>query len=381
MSRPSTDVAAINDRLEAVSTFIEDWALRERVRHALKSVPDMSRALSRLKLKRGGPRDLGALRDGLDVAAEVNALLREVPALPQGLGEICRALGAVPLELVGALKAALGEKLPFFAREGGFIAAGYDAALDELRQLTTDTKVVLAKLQAAYAERTGVKSLKVQYNQVFGYFVEVSPGAAPTLQAEPHTALFRHKQTLANAVRFTTDELSDLENRILNATSEALARETELFDKLAAAILDAEIAIGGAAAALADLDCTAALAELAHGENYVRPKVDNSRCFIVEGARHPAVEQALAREGGAFIGNDCKLDGSGANAPALLVVTGPNMAGNPPICAKTRSSRSLRRWDRMFRRKRRISAWLTGSSPASAQPTISREAAPPLWSK
>ncbi len=228
---PSTDVAVINARLDAVSLFIEDWALRERVRHGLKNVPDMSRALSRLKLKRGGPRDLGALRDGLNVAAQLGALLREVPALPEGLAEISDALGAVPPELVDALNAALGEKLPFLAREGGFIAPGYDAVLDELRQLTTDTKVVLARLQAAYAERTGVKSLKIQYNQVFGYFVEVSPGAAPTLQAEPHAALFRHKQTLANAVRFTTDELSDLENRILNATSEALARETELFDR------------------------------------------------------------------------------------------------------------------------------------------------------
>jgi DNA mismatch repair protein MutS len=324
---PSADVAAINERLEAVTAFVEDWPLRERARHSLKNAPDMSRALARLKLKRGGPRDLGALRDGLLVAAELGALFRDVPALPSALAEILDALAAVPPQLVAQLKAALGEKLPFFAREGGFIAPGFDMALDGLRQLTTDTKVVLAKLQAAYAQQTGVKSLKIQYNQVFGYFVEVSPGSAPALQAEPLAAVFRHKQTLANAVRFTTGELSDLESRILNATGEALALEIALFDKLAAAILDAEEAIGGAAVALAHLDCTAALAELAHAQNYVRPKVDDSRCFIAEGARHPAVEQALAREGSDFIGNDCRLDGSGANAPALLVVTGPNMAG------------------------------------------------------
>ena len=165
--------------------------------------------------------------------------------------------------LADRLRAALGESLPYFTRDGGFIATGYDAALDELRQLATDTKVVLAKLQAAYAARTGIKTLKIQYNQVFGYFVEVSPGTAAALQAEPHSAVFRHKQTLANAVRFTTDELSALESRILNATSEALARELALFDELAGAVLAAEDAIANAAAALAALDCTASLADLA----------------------------------------------------------------------------------------------------------------------
>jgi len=229
--------------------------------------------------------------------------------------------------LTERLCAALGENLPYFTRDGGFIAPGYDAGLDELRQLATDTKVVLAKLQAAYAAQTGIKALKIQYNQVLGYFVEVSPGTATVLQAEPHAAIFRHKQTLANAVRFTTEELSTLESRILNATSEALARELSLFEHLASMVLSAEETIANAAQGLAALDCTAALAELAQAQNYVRPRVDETRCFIVEGGRHPAVEQALTREGGAFIGNDCKLDGSGEGAPGFLVVTGPNMAG------------------------------------------------------
>jgi DNA mismatch repair protein MutS len=345
---PLTDPEAINRRLDAVSVFIDDWPLRERVRDILKSTPDMSRALSRLKLKRGNPRDLGALRDGLLAAGDLAALLAGATARPSDLEAIFEALAAFSPSLLAQrsypddtaddraegvatlahdLQAALGDKLPFFTREGGFIAAGYDATLDDLRQLAAGTKVVLAKLQAAYAAQTGVKALKVQYNQVFGYFVEVSPGSAAVLQAEPHAALFRHKQTLANAVRFTTDELSALESRILNATSEALARELELYDKLAAAVLGAETAIANAAAALAALDCTAALADLAQSQNYVRPRVDTSRCFLLQGARHPAVEQALSREGAAFIGNDCKLDGSGESAPGFLVVTGPNMAG------------------------------------------------------
>jgi DNA mismatch repair protein MutS len=333
---PSADAALIGQRLDAISALIDDWALREQLRNVLRGAPDLSRALSRLKLKRGGPRDLGALRDGLLAAEKLAALLEGSAARPAVIGEILQVLaslqGTKPRHtgertLTQELQAALGETLPFFTRDGGFIAAGYDASLDELRELATGTKAVLAKLQAAYAAQTGIKTLKIQYNQVFGYFVEVSPGTAAILQAEPHAALFRHKQTLANAVRFTTEELAALESRILNATSEALARELALFEALAGAVLSAEETISAAAAALASLDCTAALAELAQAQNYVRPRVDESRCFLVEGGRHPAVEQALAREGTAFIGNDCKLDGAGERGPGFLVVTGPNMAG------------------------------------------------------
>jgi DNA mismatch repair protein MutS len=331
---PSADAGLIGRRLDAISALIGDWGLREQLRKELHGVPDLSRAFSRLKLKRGGPRDLGALRDGLLAAEKLAALLEGSAARPAELDDILRVLaslrGAKPRNertLTQELEAALGETLPFFTRDGGFIAAGYDASLDELRELATGTKAVLAKLQAAYAAQTGIKTLKIQYNQVFGYFVEVSPGTAAVLQTEPHAALFRHKQTLANAVRFTTDELAALESRILNATSEALAREQALFEALAGAVLAAEAAISAIAAALASLDCTAALAELAQAQNYVRPRVDESRCFLVEGGRHPAVEQALAREGTAFIGNDCKLDGAGERGPGFLVVTGPNMAG------------------------------------------------------
>ncbi len=324
---PSADAGLIGRRLDAVSVFIDGWALRERVRKVLKSAPDMSRALSRLKLKRGGPRDLGGLRDGLLVAESLGAMLVSAAALPEELVDLAAAFASVPQPLAESLTAALGENLPYYTRDGGFIAAGYDPALDELRQLATGTKLVLAKLQAAYAAQTGIKTLRIQYNQVFGYFVEVSPGTAATLQAEPHTAIFRHKQTLANAVRFTTEELSALESRILNATGEALARELALFEELAGAVLSAGEAIANAAAGLAALDCTAALAELAQAQNYVRPQVDESSLFLIEGGRHPAVEQALSREGGAFIGNDCKLDGSGERAAGFLTVTGPNMAG------------------------------------------------------
>ncbi len=328
---PSADVSLINERLDSVSVFIRDWAIRERTRQILKTVPDMSRALSRLKLRRGSPRDLGALRDGLIAAGELGALLAGLAGRPPNVDAMFQALALFHkgsgAELARGLEAALGDRLPFFAREGGFIAGGYDPTLDELRQLGADTKVVLANLQAAYIDQTGVKTLKIQYNQVFGYFVEVSAGSAAALQSGPHAEVFRHKQTLANAVRFMTDELSALESRILNASSEALARELELYERLCAAVLDSEVIIAGAAAALAALDCTTALAELAQTQNYARPKVDGGSCFIVEAGRHPAVEQALAREGGAFIGNDCKLDGSGENAAGLIVVTGPNMAG------------------------------------------------------
>ncbi len=330
---PSADVELINARLDAVAALIEDWALRERMRHILKVAPDMSRALSRLKLKRGGPRDLGAIRDGLAVAKDLSALLAEAPAQPAHLADVLNALSLFSVgagagaSLAETLERALGDALPFFIRDGGFIAGGYDAALDELRELQSSTKVVLAKLQADYAAKTGIKSLKIQYNQVFGYFVEVGPASAAALQAGQHASVFRHKQTLANAVRFTTDELSALESRILNATSDALSRELALFDELVSAVLEAEAAIARAASALASLDCLSALGELAQAQNYVRPRVDASRSFLIEGGRHPAVEQALAREGAPFIANDCKLDGAGERAPGFFVVTGPNMAG------------------------------------------------------
>ncbi len=328
---PSADVELINRRLDAAAALIEDWALRERVRAILRTAPDMSRALSRLKLKRGGPRDLGAMRDGLAIAGELCALIAAAAAQPAHMADIVTALSpfssGVEARLAGDLARALCETPPFFARDGGFIASGYDPKLDELRALAAGSKVVLASLQADYQARTGVKTLKIQYNQMFGYFVEVGPAAAAVLQGEPHAGVFRHKQTLANAVRFTTGDLAALESRILNATSEALARELALFEELSAAILAAEAPIARAAAALASLDCLAALAELAQAQNYVRPRVDESRAFLIEGGRHPAVEQALARSGEPFISNDCKLDGAGERASGFLVVTGPNMAG------------------------------------------------------
>jgi DNA mismatch repair protein MutS len=329
---PSTDVELINERLDAISALTGDWALRDHIRKELKALPDLSRALSRIKLKRGGPRDLGALRDGLAAAERVQALLSEAPALPKALTQILAGLRILQdtgtkKRLVEELRGALGGTLPQQAREGGFIADGYDPAIDGLRELATSTKTVLARLQSGYVQTTGIRSLKIQYNQILGYFVEVSQGSAQVLQTEPHSTLFRHKQTLANAVRFTTEELSALEARLLGAAAEASSRELVLFDELCARILAAEDAVSAAAGALAGLDCTAALAELAHVQNYARPRVDESRCFLVEGGRHPSVEQALSREGKPFIGNDCKLDGSGGEGPGFAVVTGPNMAG------------------------------------------------------
>ncbi|MGA7328056.1 MAG: DNA mismatch repair protein MutS [Rhodomicrobium sp.] len=324
---PSAEVHLINRRIDAVAALKEGWTLRERLRQILKSVPDMSRALSRLKLKRGGPRDLGLLRDGLLASLGLAKALTQVMALPEELAALAKALANVPEELARELNAALNAQLPYFARDGEFIARGYDATLDNLRQLATETRAVLAKLQANYIEQTGIKSLKINYNQIFGYFIEVSASSAAVLQAGPHANVFRHKQTLANAVRFTTEELSALESRILNAKSDALERELTIYARLEAAVLAEEAVIVDAAAGLAALDCAVALAELAHEQNYVRPEVDDSGCFIIECGRHPAVEQALARQGSAFIGNDCRLDNSGESAPGFLVVTGPNMAG------------------------------------------------------
>ncbi len=324
---PSADASVINRRLDAVALFIDDWALRERMRGLLKTAPDISRALSRIKLRRAGPRDVAAVGAGLRVALDASQSLSANPVAEVGLSEIVHAFAVVSEHLTLEIEAALCANPVFFLRDGGFIASKYDAKLDELRALASDTKGIIARLQSQYVSQTGLSSLKIQFNNLMGYFIEVSAAGGAALQAEPHAGLFRHKQTLASGMRFTTDELSTLESRIVTASAEAQAREIELFNDLSARILEHEQAIANVARALGDLDCLTALADLAQTQNYVRPIIDHSRAFIIEAGRHPAVEQVGKREGWPFIANDCKLDGDGHTAPALLLVTGPNMAG------------------------------------------------------
>jgi DNA mismatch repair protein MutS len=329
LGSPLTEPAPINARLDAVAYLTDEPRLRQSLREALKAAPDLARALARLALGRGDPRDLGAVHAAILAAHCLARQLlqsREALGLPRELMGIAERLAAAPAEIAEALSATLAETLPVNARDGGFIREGADADLDALRRLRDGSRQVIAGLQTTYAESTGIKSLKVRHNNVLGYFVEVTALHGPILSKPPHAELFIHRQTLANVVRFSTSELAELEARITQAADRALALELEMFAGLSEQVLAEESALSAASAALAELDHYAALAELAIEENYVRPRIDASLAFAVEEGRHPMVEQNLRRgDGASFVGNDCRL-GDG-EAPRMLLVTGPNMAG------------------------------------------------------
>jgi len=322
LASPLTDIAAIDARLDLVGLFAGAERARLDLRERLRGLPDMERALSRLTLGRGGPRDLLAIAHGLDRAAAVRRGLAEAEPRPALLERALADLEGAP-DLAATLGRALDPDPPVLTRDGGFIARGYSAALDELRTLRDESRRLIAGLQADYAKATGIQALKIKHNNVIGYHVEVTPQHADKLATAPHDATFIHRQTLGSAVRFTTVELGDLEKRIAEAGDRALALELSLFEELAGAVREAGDRVAGAAAALARLDLAAALADLAVARQWTRPKVTDDRRFAVEGGRHPVVEQALEATGERFVANDCDL----GEASRIWLLTGPNMAG------------------------------------------------------
>jgi DNA mismatch repair protein MutS len=322
LAAPLTDPAEIAHRLDAVAAFVDDSGARNDLRQDLKAVPDLARALSRIVVGRGGPRDLAAIRDGILAAAEFSARLAALAGGPRDLAQAVESLRRPDAALADELGRALAEELPAFRRDGGFVRAGYEPALDEARALRDESRRVIAALQVRYAETTGVRSLKIRHNNVLGYFVDVTAQNGEKLMSAPLNATFIHRQTTAGQVRFTTTELGELEAKIANAADRALAIELEIFDRLAASITAATVAIKEAADALAVVDVALALASLAVERGYVRPEVDHSLAFAITGGRHPVVEQALGSDSGPFIANDCDL-----SAGRIWLVTGPNMAG------------------------------------------------------
>ena len=321
LSSPSRVLEVVQDRLQAVAFTVEQSRFAEDLRGALRKVPDLDRALSRLGLDRGGPRDLAAIRNGLTQAAEIAGMVEGMD-LPKLLAEAARDLTGHDA-LLDLLDQALIAEPPLLARDGGFIAPGYDAELDEVRQLRDEGRGVIAAMQSEYQELTGIQSLKVKHNNVLGYFVEVTSTHADKMLSEPLNETFKHRQTTANQVRFTTVPLSEMETRILNAGGRALEIEKRLYDSLKTAILERSAEVSQAARALAEMDLTTGLADLARGENWCRPQVDDSRALEIEGGRHPVVEQALRKAGEPFIANDCALGGESD----IWLLTGPNMAG------------------------------------------------------
>jgi DNA mismatch repair protein MutS len=328
LAAPLTDATAIARRLDAVTAFVADSAARADVSSILRGAPDMSRALARLSVGRGGPRDLAALRDGIFAADQALARLQRLEQPPAEIAAIMTALRQPARELAAEFARALDDELPLIKRDGGFVRRGYEADLDETRSLRDASRLVVASMQARYADLTGVKGLKIRHNNVLGYFVEVTAQHGDKLMSQPLNATFIHRQTLAGQVRFTTSELGEIEAKIANAGERALNLELEIFDRLCARVLAANEDLRAAAHAFALLDVATALAKLAVDDNYVRPEVSESLTFAIEGGRHPVVEQALRRDGAPFIANNCDLSPAPAQKSGQIwLVTGPNMAG------------------------------------------------------
>ncbi|MET4635552.1 DNA mismatch repair protein MutS [Kaistia defluvii] len=330
LSSPSTDPDLIERRLDALDYMLKLGRRRGVIREALGASPDLARALSRLSLNRGGPRDLAGIRFSLDAAARLAEVLGEADAaLPEELVAARAALVGAPHDLAAELAGALADELPLLKRDGGFVRPGYDADLDTTRALRDESRQVIAGLQATYSAETDIKALKIKHNNVLGYFIEVPQQYGERLLGADYAGRYIHRQTMAGAMRFITTELADLEAKIASAGDRALAIEQATFDALLAHVVGVSDALKAVAAALAVIDVTAALATLAETDNYARPVVDHSLAFSIQGGRHPVVEQALKREGSvAFVANGCELGARKEGKPGRIwLITGPNMAG------------------------------------------------------
>ena len=322
LSSPSRELPVIHARLETVRFLLEQSRLREDLRADLRRVPDMDRALSRLALDRGGPRDLTAIRAGLTQAARIAGRMAAVPLL---LAEAAAALSGHS-DLINLLDRALVAEPPLLARDGGFIAETHDGELDETRALRDEGRGVIGRMQAEFVALTGIQGLKIKHNNVLGYFIETTATHAEKMLSAPLSQTFIHRQTTAGQVRFTTLPLSEIETRILNAANHALEIEKRHYEALRAEIMRHAGPIGAAARGLAEIDLAAGFADLAAAEDWAEPVVDDSHAFLITGGRHPVVERALRKLGaGGFVANDCAL--TPANTPAIWLLTGPNMAG------------------------------------------------------
>lgn len=328
LSAPSCDVKEIEARLDEVEAFA-DLSLRKTLRSLLAEAPDVERALARLSFGRGGPRDLASLRACGQVAAKLRLLLN-AKDLADGAKDLQSALNqALTLSsYIDTLERALTPEPPMISRDGGFIANGYNPELDEQKKLRDDTRRVMAALQARYVQMTGLSSLKISYNAIIGYHIEISARQAevllePAARQDPQRSIFIHRQTMASNVRFTTEELLDLEQKISKAGEHALALELQIFETLRQSALQHADAFKDLSLAIARLDVASAGADLAAARKYVRPLISQDSKFDIQAGRHPVVEEALLRNGQRFTANACTLE----NDQRLWLITGPNMAG------------------------------------------------------
>lgn len=330
LSSPLTDKIEIDQRLDIIAWFLENSPYIHDFRGLIKSLPDMERALARIAIGRGGPRDLLALRTAFLKAQQSEALFiqsaRDV--WPQDLKTAIEHLNLAHCELNQLLIDNLNEEVPLLARDGGFIRQGLRPDLDEARQLSTQGRQYIAGLERKYAEQTKVKNLRIKHNNMLGYFIEVSASNGDILLTE-FKQDFIHRQTMKNVVRFSSVELGELEVKISSAANKSLEIELQEFEKLCSATTAYAPNISKLAMALASLDVASSLAVLAGEENFCRPKIDDSHIFDIENGRHIVVEQALkSRNEPAFIANGCLLNSASTKESArILLLTGPNMAG------------------------------------------------------
>ncbi|MCY4152019.1 MAG: DNA mismatch repair protein MutS [Aestuariivita sp.] len=324
LASPSRDADEINDRLEVVDWFAGKRQLRDSIRRLLRQIPDLDRAVSRLSIGRGGPRDLTALAKGLSLSHDIFAstiILNPPTSLSAAILELPRHD-----ELVELIDRAVIPEPPIMARDGDFIRCDYCANLRKERELRDGGRSFIAQLQQKYVNQTGITSLKIKHNNILGYFVETTARHADKMMSPPHCEFFIHRQTTASLVRFSTSELVDTENRVLNAAEQALAIELQLFDELVQAAVNRATMIAITAQAVAEIDLASSLAELAQAENWCRPTVNQSRDFRIIGGRHPVVDSALRGQGDCqFVPNDCSLNAG--DDCAIWILTGPNMAG------------------------------------------------------
>ncbi len=322
LSAPLMDIHAINDRLDKIDYFVQNAAARENVRTILKSVPDIERAISRLSVGRGGPRDIKDIGMALGQIPSLRLKMQDamVPASLEADKQQMGEWSALAEEIHMAIK---DSNLPLLARDGGFVRSGYSVALDELSDMKANAKKVIADLQAKYIQQTGITQLKILYNGLSGYFVEVPVRFAEPLLREKERG-FIHRQTMVNVVRFTTAEVSDLETKITTADEKLLAMELEIFEKLRSKILHFSGDLLKTAGALAAVDVASSLALQADLNGWTRPILTTAEDFEIKKGRHIVVEKALGKNRENFVPNDCVL---GQEENNLWLLTGPNMAG------------------------------------------------------
>ena len=324
LSAPSTDFDEITARHDAATFALTNSWISERLREILRKVPDMERALSRLSLDRASPRDLAAIRSGLRQAQEVAAQLGGIELSSLWHNLVTDLVDHEPL--IGLLTDALIEEPPLLARDGGFVASGYHPELDEMRALRDEGRGIVAKMQADYISTAGIPSLKIKHNNVLGYFIETTATHAEKMLSAPLSEQFIHRQTTANAVRFTTVDLSELETKILNSGARAIEIEKQIFETLRQEVLAQFDPVMRAAFALASADFYLALAHIARAQDWARPEITKDRDFDIVAGRHPVVEDALRGSKDRFVPNDCALSPQ-SDAAAIQLLTGPNMAG------------------------------------------------------